>query len=128
MKLSYDCNSSKSGYDQIYAPKEPIGLGQGLGFDPLFVAENIKSLRNRNVIIYSQDVQLKFLINTFSYFSHNFLICLKLDIFNLNYNQFFKEVTANINNIFTSLINHFAKFNLTLKCFYLVKDKNLQPL
>jgi hypothetical protein len=40
--------------------------------DPLFVPENIKSLRNRNVIIYSQDVQSKFLINTFSYFSHNF--------------------------------------------------------
>jgi hypothetical protein len=40
--------------------------------DPLFVPEIIKSLRNRNVIIYSQDVQSKFLINTFSYFSHNF--------------------------------------------------------
>jgi hypothetical protein len=40
--------------------------------DPLFVPENIKSLRNRNVIIDSQDVQSKFLINTFSYFSHNF--------------------------------------------------------
>ena len=61
MKLSYDCNGSKSGYDQIYVPKDPIGLGLGLGFDPLFVAENIKSLRNRNVIIYSQDVQSNFL-------------------------------------------------------------------
>jgi len=42
--------------------------------DPLFVPENIKSLRNRNrnVIIDSQDVQSKFLINAFSYFSHNF--------------------------------------------------------
>jgi len=36
--------------------------------DPLFVPENIRSLRNRNVIIYSQDAQSKFLINTFSYF------------------------------------------------------------
>ncbi len=77
--------------------------------DFLFVPENIKSLRNINVIIYSQDVQSKFLINTFSYFSHNFLKCFKLDIFNLNYNQFFKEVTTNINNICTSHINHFAK-------------------
>ena len=41
--------------------------------DPLFIPENIKSLSNRNVIIYSQDVQSKFLMNTFSYFSHNFL-------------------------------------------------------
>ncbi len=96
--------------------------------DPLFVTENIKSLRNRNFIIYSQDVKSKFLINTFSYFSQNFLQCFKLDIFNLNYNQFFKEETTNINNICTSLINHFAKFNLALKCFYLVRDKNLQPL
>jgi len=40
--------------------------------DPLFVPENIRSLRNRNVIIYSQDAQSKFLINTFSYFSHTF--------------------------------------------------------
>jgi hypothetical protein len=30
--------------------------------DPLFVPENIKSLRNRNVIIYSQDIQSKLLI------------------------------------------------------------------
>lgn len=96
--------------------------------DPLFVPENIRSLRNRNVIIYSQDAQSKFLINTFSYFSQTFLKCFKLDIFNLNYNQFFKEVATNINNICTSLINHFAKFNLVLKCFYLVKDKNLQTL
>ena len=94
--------------------------------DPLFVPENIRSLRNRNVIIYSQDAQSKFFINTFSYFSQTFLKCFKLDIFNLNYNQFFKEVATNINNICTSLINHFAKFNLVLKCFYLVKDKNLQ--
>jgi len=43
--------------------------------DPLLVPENIRSLRNRNVIIYSQDAQLKFLINTFSYFSHSFLKC-----------------------------------------------------
>ena len=57
--------------------------------DPLFVPENIRSLRNRNVIIYSQDAQSKFLINTFSYFSQTFLKCFKLDIFNLNYNQFF---------------------------------------
>ena len=63
--------------------------------DPLFVPENIKSLSNRNVSIYSQDVQSKFLINTFSYCSHSFLKCFKLDIFNLNYNQFFKEVTTN---------------------------------
>ncbi len=62
--------------------------------DPLFVPENIRSFRNRNVIIYSQDAQSKFLINTFSYFSHTFLKCFKLDIFNLNYNQFFKEVTT----------------------------------
>ena len=94
----------------------------------LFVPENMRSLRNRNVIIYSQDAQSKFLINTFSYFSQTFLKCFKLDIFNLNYNQFFKEVATNINNICTSLINHFAKFNLVLKCFYLVKDKNLQTL
>ena len=60
--------------------------------DPLFVPENIKSLRNRNVIIYSQE----FLINTFSYFSHTFLKFFNLDIFDLNYNQFFKEVTTNI--------------------------------
>jgi len=40
--------------------------------DPLFVPENIKSLRNRNVIIYSQDAQSKFVVNTFSYFSHTF--------------------------------------------------------
>ena len=54
------------------------------------------------------------------------LKCLKLDIFNLNYNQFYKEVTININKFVT---NPFAKFNLTLKCFYLVKVKNnkLQP-
>ena len=71
---------------------------------------------------------LFFLINTFYYFSQTFLKCFKLDIFNLNYNQFFKEVATNINNICTSLINHFAKFNLVLKCFYLVKDKNLQTL
>ena len=75
--------------------------------DPLFVPENIKSLKNRNAIIYSQDVESKFLINTFSSFSNNLLKCFKLDIFNLNYNQFFKEAT-NINNIFTSLINNFA--------------------
>ena len=31
--------------------------------DPLFVPENIRSLRNRNVIIYSQDAQSKFLKN-----------------------------------------------------------------
>jgi len=67
--------------------------------DPLFVPENIRCLRNRNVIIYSQDAQSKFLINTFSYFSKTFLKCFKLDIFNLNYNQFFKEVATNINNI-----------------------------
>ena len=67
--------------------------------DPLFVPENIKCLRNRNVIIYSQDVQSKFLVNTFSYFSHNFLKCFKLDVFNLDYSQFFKEVTTNINNL-----------------------------
>jgi len=54
--------------------------------DPLFVPENIRSLRNRNVIMYSQDAQSKFLINIFSYFSHTFLKCFKLDIFNLNYN------------------------------------------
>ena len=51
-----------------------------------------------------------------------------LDIFYLNFNQFFKEKATNINNICTSLVNNFAKFNFTLKCFYLVKDKNLQPL
>jgi hypothetical protein len=54
--------------------------------------------------------------------------CFKLDIFYLNFNQFFKEKATNINNICTSLVNNFAKFNFTLKCFYLVKDKNLQPL
>ena len=87
--------------------------------DPLFVPENIRSLRNRNVIIYSQDVQSKFLINKFSYFSHTFLKCFKLDIFNLNLNLFFKEVATTINTICTSIINHFAKFNLSLKYFYL---------
>jgi len=40
--------------------------------DPLFVPENIRSLRNRNLVIYSQDAHSKFLINTFSYFSHTF--------------------------------------------------------
>ena len=103
-------------------------LNQDPNVDPLFVPENIKSLRNRNVIIYSQDAQSKFLINTFSYFSHTFLKCFKLDIFNLNYNQFFKGVTLNINNIFTSVINKFSKFNPTFKSFYLVKDNNLSPL
>jgi hypothetical protein len=56
--------------------------------DPLFVPENIKSLKNLNVSIYSQDVQSKYLMNTFSYFSLNFLKLFKLDIFNLIYNQF----------------------------------------
>ncbi len=60
--------------------------------EPLYVPENMKSLRNRNVIIYRKDVQSKFLMNTFSNFSLNFLKCYKLDIFNLNYNQFFKEI------------------------------------
>ena len=36
--------------------------------DPLFEPENIMSLRNRNVIIHSQDVQLKFILTIFSYF------------------------------------------------------------
>ncbi len=49
--------------------------------------------------------------------------CFKLDIFYLNFNQFFKEKATKINNICTSLVNNFAKFNFTLKCFYLVKDK-----
>ena len=84
--------------------------------DPLFVPENTRSLRNNNDIIYSQDAQSKFLINTFSYFSQTFLKCFKLDNFNLNCNQFFKEAATNINNICTPLINHFAKFNLVLKC------------
>jgi len=53
---------------------------------------------------------------------------LKIPQVNLNYNQFFKKVATYINNICTSLINHFAKFNLVSKCFYLVKDKNLQTL
>jgi hypothetical protein len=44
--------------------------------DPLFVPENIRGLRNKNVIINSQDAHSKFLINTFSYFSHTFLKCL----------------------------------------------------
>ncbi len=82
--------------------------------DTWFVPENIRSLRNRNVIILSQDAQSKFLVNTFSYFSQTCLDCFKLDIFNLNYNQFLREVATNINNICTSLINHFAKFNLVL--------------
>ncbi len=59
----------------------------------MLVPENTKRLRNIDVIFYSQDVQSKFLMNTFSYFSLNFLKCFKLDILNFNYNQFFKEVT-----------------------------------
>ena len=59
----------------------------------MLVPENRKRLRNIDVIFYSQDVQSKFLMNTFSYFSLNFLKCFKLDILNFNYNQFFKEVT-----------------------------------
>ncbi len=31
-------------------------------------------------------------MNTFSYYSLNFLKYFKLDIFNLNYNKFFKEI------------------------------------
>ena len=52
----------------------------------------------------------------------------KLDIFDLRYNQFFKEVILNIYNILTSVTNNFARFNLTLKNFYLVKDNNLKIL
>jgi len=103
---------------------------------PKFLAKNVTCQNIKTVSVFliaarimnDKDAQSKFLINTFSYFSHTFLKCSKLDIFNLNYNQFFKEVAANIKNICTSFINHFAKFNLTLKCFYLVKDKNLQTL
>jgi hypothetical protein len=45
--------------------------------DPLFVPENINNLRNRNDIIYIQDVQSKFLRNTsykFSYFLLHFFL------------------------------------------------------
>ncbi len=62
-------------------------------------------------------------MNTFSYFSLIFLKCFKLDIFNLNYNQLFKEIIINTDNVFASVINNFAKFKLTLKGFYLVKNK-----
>ncbi len=79
----------------------------------------------RNVIIYSQDAQSKFLINTSSYFSETYLKCFKLDIFNLNYNQFFK-VTINI-NFFNSVINNFTEFKFISKCFYRVKDNKLLP-
>jgi len=54
--------------------------------------------------------------------------CFKLDIFYLNYNQFFKEVTLNNTNIYYSLINQYVKFYLTLKYFYLEKEKKLLPL
>ena len=73
--------------------------------------------RNRNVRIYSQSVQSKLLMNIFSYFSLCFLKFFKLNIFNLNYNPLFKEIVININNIFTSVINNFAKSNLTFKKF-----------
>ena len=43
--------------------------------------------------------------------------------FNLNYNQFFKEVTININKIFTYVIGNFAKFNLNSNSFYFLKDQ-----
>ena len=72
--------------------------------DPLFVPENIKSLINRDITIYRKDVQSKFLMNKFSYISLNFMKCFKLYISNFNYNQIFKEVITNSNNIFTSVI------------------------
>ncbi len=50
-----------------------------------------------------------------------FTYFLKWDIFDLNYSQFVKEVIININSNFTSF-KHFAKFDLSLKSFYLVKD------
>ena len=36
--------------------------------------------------------------------------CFKFDAFNLNYNPFFKEITTNIYNISTYVINNFKKF------------------
>ena len=71
-------------------------------------------LRNRYVNIYNQDVQSKFPIITFSY-EYNFLKGFKCDVFNLNYNPFFKEITTNIYKISTSVINRRANFNLTSK-------------
>ena len=83
--------------------------------------ENTKILRNRDVIILSQDVQSKF--PKLSYFSLSFLKSFRLDIFNLNYNQFFKEVTTNINKILTSVINNFTQ----RKVFILYYD-DLPPI
>ena len=54
--------------------------------------------------------------------------CFKFDAFNLNYNPFFKEIITNIYNISTSVINSCAKFNLTSKSSYLVKNNDLPPI
>jgi hypothetical protein len=62
-------------------------------------------------------------MNIFSYFSLDFLKFFKLNIFNLNYNPLLKEIVININNIFTVVINNFAKSNLAFKKFLSCKQE-----
>ena len=79
--------------------------------------ESIRVLRNRKVVIYRDTPTTKYNSLTFSYFSYTFLNSISIGSYNykpsfVNFSSFLKEDS---NNIYSSIILSFSKFNHTLK-------------
>jgi len=88
----------------------------------LFRPETVKELRNRNVNIFSTDIIYKYKIKTFDYFTHAFLNCFELNIFNLPFKNFLIFYNHYSNVIYTSLTNTFTYFNLNQQNFNWIKS------
>ncbi len=90
-------------------------------FNPSFVPENIKRLRNRTVNNFESDIITKYKIKTFSYFSNIFLNCFDLNIFNYTFKNCLIFYNQYSNVIYTSITNTFAYFNLEQKSYNWIK-------
>ena len=83
--------------------------------------ESVRVLRNRKVIISPDTLITKYNSLTFSYFTYTFLNSISIEIYKLSFANFLSFLKEDTNNIYSSIIMSFNKFNLTLKNYTWLK-------
>jgi len=77
--------------------------------------ESVRVLKNRKVVISPDTPITKYNSLTFSYFSNTFLYSISIEIYKLSFVNFLLFLKEDRDNIYSSIIMSFRKFNLTLK-------------
>ena len=83
--------------------------------------ESVRVLINRKVVISPDTPTTKYNSLTYSYFSYTFLNSISIEIYKLSFVNFLSFIKEYTNNMYSSIIMSFSKFNLILKNYTWLK-------